>query len=116
MFGWLRVPDAAADEWLTVDAYYPGNRVVVTCSGVHDALLSERVPAHGLRLLLLDPDEDPDELGDLLAEMPPVERPTGQLSQVTSGSRGSALARAFASAITPQERPRTARGPAATAA
>jgi len=59
LFAWLRVPDSAADEWLPVDAYYPRARLVVMChvaSGPHEWLYRERVPAHGLGLLTLDPD------------------------------------------------------------
>jgi hypothetical protein len=59
MFAWLRVPGAASDEWLPVDAYYPRARLVVMCrpaSGPHDGLYRELVPAHGLGLLTLDPD------------------------------------------------------------
>jgi hypothetical protein len=63
MFAWLRVPAAAAGEWLPVDAYYPRARLVVMCrpqGGEHEALYREQVPAHGLGLLRLDP----DKLGD----------------------------------------------------
>jgi hypothetical protein len=65
MFAWLRVPGAASDEWLPVDAYYPRARLVVMCrpaSGPNEGLYREQVPAHGLGLLTLDPDvlgEDP---------------------------------------------------------
>ena len=46
MFGWLR---AASDDerWLTVDAYYPSHRLVVTCRDATDAdgaLYAERAP------------------------------------------------------------------------
>jgi hypothetical protein len=58
LFGWLRAP--GTDEWLPVDAYYPGNRLVVVCSDgprAGDELIDERVPEHGLRLLRLVPGE-----------------------------------------------------------
>lgn len=57
LFSWLRGP--GADEWLAVDAYYPANRLVVTCREptAYDELIAERVPEHGLRLLALAPDE-----------------------------------------------------------
>jgi membrane protein YdbS with pleckstrin-like domain len=56
-FAWLRAPEAGAEEWLAVDAYYPANRLVVICRsgpGARDRLAAELVPAHGLRLLALD--------------------------------------------------------------
>jgi hypothetical protein len=56
-FAWLRAPDAGAEEWLAVDAYYPANRLVVICrsgSDPHAQLCTELVPAHGLRLLAAD--------------------------------------------------------------
>jgi hypothetical protein len=63
IFGWLRGADD--DRWLTVDAYYPGQRLVVVCSDVRDAddaLIAERVPAHGMRLLQVSPAELGDEV------------------------------------------------------
>jgi hypothetical protein len=63
LFAWLRAPDSGLEEWLPVDAYYPGNRLVVLCREQpteHDHLYAELVPAHGLRLLQLKP----SELGD----------------------------------------------------
>lgn len=54
MFAWLRAPEQ--DGWLPVDAYYPGNRVVVMCRAEpqpHDELFRRDVPEHGLRLLEL---------------------------------------------------------------
>jgi hypothetical protein len=73
MFAWLRVPGSAAEEWLPVDAYYPRARLVVMCrpaTGPHDGLYRERVPAHGLGLLTLDPDvlgDDPAAVEAALA-------------------------------------------------
>jgi len=58
MFSWLRVPGSGSEDWLPVDAYYPRARLVVICRpgrGPHDGLYRERVPAHGLGLLTLDP-------------------------------------------------------------
>jgi len=58
LFGWLRAP--GTDEWLPVDAYYPGNRLVVLCRdgrSAGDELIDQRVPEHGLRLLRLAPGE-----------------------------------------------------------
>ena len=66
LFGWLRAPGAAADEWLPVDGYYPGNKLVVvwhSTSAPNDHIYAELVPAHGFRLLELTPDDlggDPD--------------------------------------------------------
>lgn len=58
LFGWLRAPDAPREEWLPVDAYYPGHRLVIVwrpAPGPSDDLYRELVPAHGLRLLELTP-------------------------------------------------------------
>ena len=52
-FAWLRAPGAASDEWLPVDGYYPGNKLVVVwhaVPGANDRLYAELVPAHGFRL------------------------------------------------------------------
>ncbi len=57
-FGWLRAPEAPRDQWLPVDAYYPGHRLVLVwrpAPGPNDELYRELVPAHGLRLLELTP-------------------------------------------------------------
>jgi hypothetical protein len=57
MFAWLRDPEAGFGQWLPVDAYYPGNRVVVVSIGTaagHEQLYSELIPAHGFKLLTLD--------------------------------------------------------------
>lgn len=84
LFGWLRAP--GADGWLPVDAYYPGNRLVVLCRerpSAGDELIDERVPDHGLRLLRLAPGElrgDPEDLQTALRRRldalgPPPPRP-----------------------------------------
>jgi hypothetical protein len=75
IFAWLRVPGAGTGtgEWLAVDAYYPRARLVVMCRAVtdpHEALYRELIPAHGLGLLMLDPDtlgDDPDAVRATLA-------------------------------------------------
>ncbi len=57
-FAWLRAPDAPRDQWLPVDAYYPGQRLVIVWRpepGPRDDLYRELVPAHGLWLLELTP-------------------------------------------------------------
>lgn len=107
MFGWLRLPGGATDQWLVVDAYYPGNRVVVTATGSYDRLLDDAVPAHGLRLLIVDPDELADDpagldaaLRRLLADLPEVVRPTGQLPG-SEGPRESPVARALVTMTQP---------------
>jgi hypothetical protein len=81
MFGWLRVPGGDAEQWLTVDAYYPSNRLVVVCRSEpqpHDGLYRDRIPAHGLRLLELNPlalggpDTVEASLQRLIAELGPA--------------------------------------------
>jgi hypothetical protein len=57
LFTWLRRPGGGPADWLAVDAYYPGNRVVVVCrdtAGPYGEVFSELIPAHGLRLLAID--------------------------------------------------------------
>jgi hypothetical protein len=84
LFGWLRAP--GIDDWLPVDAYYPGNRLVVVCrerSSAGDELIDELVPEHGLRLLRLAPGEltgDPEDVRTALRRRldvlgPPPPRP-----------------------------------------
>ncbi|HTU88392.1 MAG TPA: hypothetical protein VMF57_22625 [Solirubrobacteraceae bacterium] len=89
MFGWLRVPDSGQDEWLAVDAYYPRSRLVVMCRSSpepYEALYRERIPAHGLGLLTLNPVALGDDaavvqaalarrIGDLKHSPPPASRP-----------------------------------------
>jgi hypothetical protein len=76
MFGWLRAPGSGAADrrhWLAVDAYYPRSRLVVMYRpslGPHEALYRERIPAHGLGLLTLDPvalGDDPQAVEAALA-------------------------------------------------
>jgi hypothetical protein len=104
LFGWLRDPRGGAESWLPVAAYYPGNRLVVVCAGSeHDDLYRRLVPAHGLRLLALDPDELPTdvELRLMIAELPPVTRPTGALPGSSADRRERPLARALAEVTHP---------------
>jgi hypothetical protein len=60
LFTWLRAPGAELGDWLKVDAYYPGNRLVVVWReqpGPNDHVYSELVPTRGLRLLELQPSD-----------------------------------------------------------
>lgn len=57
LFTWLRRPGGGPADWLAVDAYYPGNKVVVVCretAGPYREVFAELVPTHGLRLLEID--------------------------------------------------------------
>lgn len=57
LFTWLKRPGGGPADWLAVDAYYPGNKVVVVCrdtAGPNIEVFGELVPAHGLRLLEID--------------------------------------------------------------
>jgi hypothetical protein len=94
MFAWLRVPDADPPHWLSVDAYYPGNRLIVLCGGHSDEvarLCAEFAPTHGLRLLELASGEIDDRVGldttieRRLADLPPVVRPSGSLPDHREG-------------------------------
>jgi hypothetical protein len=109
-FAWLRPPGSGTEDWLVVDAYYPGNRLVIICRdddepAGHDQLCAELVPAHGLRLLQLAPaDLGPDRaqaelvLKSLLAELGPAPaRPTGPELDLEGVARESAIARVTAS-------------------
>jgi hypothetical protein len=88
LFGWLRPPGAGADGWLPVDAYYPRNRLVVLYrpqARTHDQIYRELIPEHGLRLLVLSPDElgttaagAERALGGMLDRLDPVPPPTGE--------------------------------------
>jgi hypothetical protein len=60
LFSWLKAPGGGSEDWLPVDAYYPSNRLVVVCtepSLQHVEVVRELVPAHGLRLLELRPED-----------------------------------------------------------
>jgi hypothetical protein len=102
LFGWLRRP--GSEDWVAVDAYYPGNRLVVVCRDERvdeDGLIETHVPEHGLRLLRLEPAQmlaDPDgveiSLERELAALAPVPpRPRAVPAQDGPG----AVARAVAS-------------------
>jgi hypothetical protein len=57
LFAWLKAPGGGPEDWLPVDAYYPGHRLIVVCerdSDPHQRLYAELAPAHGLRFLELD--------------------------------------------------------------
>jgi hypothetical protein len=104
-FAWLRPPDSGSEDWLVVDAYYPGNRVLVVCrdeAAAHDHLYAELTPAHGLRLLALAPGELGDHadailrLTRLITELGPIRRPTEQALR-EDAARDSAIARVAAS-------------------
>jgi hypothetical protein len=102
-FSWLR--DAASGDWLTVDAYYPSNRVVVIASDDPDRLehCELLVPANGLYLLTIEaPDlasAGPDDgllgrLRDQLSEQGWVPRPAASADREEgppSPSRRAAL-------------------------
>jgi hypothetical protein len=72
VFAWLREPGSTAGEWLAADAYYPRAQLVVMCrsdADPHEALYRELVPAHGLGLLILDPDALGDDLDAVRATL-----------------------------------------------
>ena len=82
LFTWLRRPDGGPADWLAVDAYYPGNKVVVVCSdtaGPYGEVFGELIPAHGLRLLEIDTGQLADAreparraLEQQIAHLPPL--------------------------------------------
>jgi len=60
LFAWLRRPGGGPADWLAVDAYYPGSRVVVVCeetAAPYHEVCAELIPAHALRLLEIDSGE-----------------------------------------------------------
>lgn len=64
LFAWLKRPGGGSEDWLPVDAYYPRLRLVVVCqpsSAPFREQLAELIPAHGLRLLEVDPDQIPGD-------------------------------------------------------
>jgi hypothetical protein len=122
-FAWLRPPGSGAEDWLTVDSYFPGNRLVVIWrvqDAPHDDLYAELVPAHGLRLLKLTPDDVVDDyagarlaLERLIAELPRREPPTeppafeGAVARVVASLAQARAAAAPVPARDPAHRPRT---------
>jgi hypothetical protein len=108
LFGWLRAPGSAAEDWLPVDAYYPRNRIVVVCREEpepHDGVFAELVPAHGLQLLWLGTDAlagDPQLVQQrverlvsalLATRRRPEPEPAGGVQPHTAAGRASASAR-----------------------
>jgi len=109
LFGWLRAP--GSEDWLPVDAYYPGNRLVVMQREpltADDELIAELVREHGMRLLWLAPHELPSDperartpLAGALAELGPAPaRPRGMPAE----TRPSPVALAVASLAQPHAR------------
>jgi hypothetical protein len=129
LFSWLRAPGSGPEEWLAVDAYYPGNRLVVLCrehAFPHEQVYVELVPAHGLRLLAVTVSELSDDVAEAeLAlrgriaelELPPRTAPPIYIDD-RDGARDSPMARvaaSFAQAATPavfDQRPSAARSAA----
>ena len=130
LFGWLKAPDAGAEQWLPVDSYYPASRLVVVCRadppGPDDHLYGELVPQHGLRLLQLAPAELGDDppraearLRELIAATGPAP-PRIREAPSPDGPTESPVARAMASlalppVAAPPERRRVSAGQAAAA-
>jgi hypothetical protein len=125
LFAWLRAPGAAADEWLPVDGYYPGNKLVVvlhSSPAPGDNVYSELVPAHGFRLLELTPDQlggDPPQAEARLRERITalgVEPQRPRESQPRQGAVARAVAslapaRPVAQTAPTESAPLAARGP-----
>ena len=89
LFTWLRRPGGGPADWLAVDAYYPGSRMVVVCqdtAGPYRELFAELVPAHGLRLLEVDPGQ---LAGGSEAARRVLERRIAQLGTLPERSPGS---------------------------
>jgi hypothetical protein len=129
LFSWLRPPGYGPEDWLSVDAYYPGNRLVVLWrekSAAHAQLYAELVPAHGLRLLALapgdipeDPEEAETELRRRIAELQLAPRPAPPDPDQRAPARDTAMARVAASlaqATTPSAFEHRPPGAARTAA
>ncbi len=120
LFSWLRAPGSDSGQWLVIDAYYPGNRLVVLC-GEHpyeyEELWEELVPAHGLRLLYLDAAElggDAEaaeaSLRRLIAELALPARPTGELIEANVAPGPGTIARVAAAFAQAGTAPGAARG------
>jgi hypothetical protein len=101
LFAWLRAPGAGAEEWLPVDAYYPAHRLVIVWrarDGERDPTYAELVPAHGLRLLEISPEEldrdPPETLRRMIAALGPVASPAPEPpAPRAAGQRGQARER-----------------------
>jgi len=128
LFGWLKAPDAGAEQWLVVDSYYPASRLVVVCRadppGPDDHLYGELVPQRGLRLLLLTPAELGDDRPRAEARLRELIAATGpappRIREAPDGPSESPVARAMASlalppVVAPPERRRVSAGQAAAA-
>jgi hypothetical protein len=129
LFSWLRAPGTTSGEWLPVDAYYPGRRLVVVCAerpSEHELLFDELIPAHGLRFLHLEPRELSRERAQAeLQVRDAIERlklPAPRVIDAPIGDRTpreSAMSRvsaSFAQAAAPPARPRRVATRAALAA
>jgi sortase A len=122
LFGWLRAPAATGEDWLAVDAYYPRHRLVVVCvnSAEHQAIVKEQVPAHGLRLLDVRPDEVSAGreaaralLKRRIAELGPLPPHTGVAGLDGGGKAAGSLATRRSAEAHPEPRqrePRSVRG------
>jgi hypothetical protein len=102
MFSWLRNPEGGADRWLEVDAYYPSQRLVVLCrkpSAPLAAVYRELIPAHGLRLLELDPAELQGDLHTAVRDRLAALERSATPSPATAARQATASARR---ASTPQ--------------
>jgi hypothetical protein len=130
LFGWLKAPDAGAQQWLPVDTYYPAGRLVVVCRadppGPDDHIYGELVPRHGLRHLQLTPAELGTDRSRAEARLRELIAATGpappRITEAPSpdGHTESPVARAMASlalppAPAPPERRRVSAGQAAAA-
>jgi hypothetical protein len=85
-FAWLVAPGAGPGEWLSVDAYYPGRRLVVVLDTAEPLaeLCAELIPQHGLQLLRvssgdlgLDRAAAEPALQQMVATLRLPERPSG---------------------------------------
>jgi hypothetical protein len=106
LFAWLRASGSGPEDWIPVDAYYPGNRLVVICReqpGEHEHLFAQLIPEHGLRLLQFAPKSVASEPERALRELisglgPAPARPTGLVgAEPPARERDRPIARAAAS-------------------
>lgn len=81
-FSWLR--DGL--DWLTVDAYYPRQRVVVCCTQDPECRrrFEELIPQHGLRMVWIDPAEGLAGLRERLRTIVGSPRPSHQPAAVAA--------------------------------
>jgi hypothetical protein len=110
-FSWLQAPDAGAERWLPVSAYYPGKRLVVLCdpdSSPHRQLYDELIPAHGLRLLPVTVGELPDDreharalLEVRVAALAPERAPAGEMTASEPVERPRPISVAVSSLVHP---------------